>query len=475
MLPTSVHGLLALAAAAQAFPTLCDSSKPIDSINNLKEHIKNVVILVMENRSFDNLLGGQKLRGLENPVNSGPYCNAYNLSSPAAGKACSAANDFDSITNDPDHAIYGNNLQFYGNFTPDNAAIASGKLRPAMNGFVQEQLRLYSSKVNKTTLSQQVMNYYTEKQVPVLTELVQNFVTFNHVRANSSKTDLLKSKLTQICWLQWHSDVPGPTDPNRIALVSGSSYGHGSNDAAFKAQGFDQPNIFNTLTKSGKTWRNYHDPAGGTGPEASWFKSTYDNGVQGNVVNLSQFYIDAKAGNLTSLSFLNPSCCGVGTTSMHPAGLISDGEALIKAVYEALRASPQWDSTLFILTFDETGGFHDHVAPPLAPAPDSLTYTASTPSGASYTFPFNRLGGRIPTLLISPWVGKGVVEQQKANSVGQVVSYQATSILRTLGYLWDFAPYNPRVEWAPSFEHLFLTKERKDTPKTLPAATAFKQ
>jgi phospholipase C len=159
---------------------------------------------------------------------------------------------------------------------------------------------------------------------------------------------------------------------------------------------------------------------------------------------------------------------------MHPSGLISAGEALIKQVYEALRAGPQWEQTLFILTFDETGGFHDHVPPPLAPRPDDLTYTAKTPSGANYTFPFNRLGGRIPTLLISPWVSKGYVEQQHANSAGQVVSYSATSILRTLGYLFDFEPYNPRVEWSPSFAHLINSRAR-NTPKKLPAANPFKE
>ncbi|SPQ21414.1 5847f4cd-d96a-4afe-8d4b-3e3ceafb6f26 [Thermothielavioides terrestris] len=447
MRASTLHCLLALAVAAQAAPTRGGSE-----FANLKAHIKNVVILVMENRSLDNLLGGQKLKGIDNPIQKGPFCNPYNLTNPAAGLVCSAANDFDSITDDPDHAVYGNNIEFYGTFTPDNNAIASGHLTPTQKGFVHEQLRLYSSKANRSTLAQQVMNYYTEEQVPVLTALIKNFVTFNH----------------------WHSAIPGPTDPNRLALVSGSSYGHGSNDATFTAKGFNEKSIFQSLTEGGYHWRNYHDPAGGTGPEASWFQWTYDAGLEGNVVDISQFFVDAAAGNLTSLSFINPSCCGVGTTSMHPSGLISAGEALIKQVYEALRAGPQWEQTLFILTFDETGGFHDHVPPPLAPRPDDLTYTATTPSGANYTFPFNRLGGRIPTLLISPWVSKGYVEQQHANSAGQVVSYSATSILRTLGYLFDFEPYNPRVEWSPSFAHLINSRAR-NTPKKLPAANPFKE
>lgn len=183
MYRTTLHGLLALAVAADASPT-----SPINTaIANLKARIKNVVILEMENRSLDNVLGGQTIGGLDNPIHNGPFCNPYNLTDPAAGLVCSTANDYDSITNDPDHAVYGNNLEFYGDFTPDNEAIASGRLQPTQQGFVQEQLRLYGSTVNRSTLAQQVMNYYTEDQVPVLTALVQNFVTFNH----------------------WHSAIPG--------------------------------------------------------------------------------------------------------------------------------------------------------------------------------------------------------------------------------------------------------------------------
>lgn len=126
-------------------------------------------------------------------------------------------------------------------------------------------------------------------------------------------------------------------------------------------------------------------------------------------------------GKLPEFSFIDPSCCGQGTNSMHPTGLISDGETPIKNVYDALRASPQWNQTLFVLTFDETGGFHDHVPPPLAVRPDNLTYTETAPNGEKYTFSFDRLGGRISTLLISLWVGKGLVEQKGANSDGKTV------------------------------------------------------
>ncbi|KAL5364596.1 phosphoesterase [Aspergillus floccosus] len=451
MHPSAILGLLAFTAAASALPGRCNHG-PAD-IKNLKSHIKNVVILVMENRSLDNLLGGQTIPGLENPINNGPFCNPFNITDPSQGLACSAAKDFDSILNDPDHAIYGNNFEFYGEFTPDNNAIASGQLTPTQQGFVHEQMRLYQKKANKADLATQVMHYYTEEQVPVLTTLVQNYLTFNH----------------------WHSDVPGNTNPNRAALVSGTSYGHGLNDATFNNHEFPQRSIFQQLTETGHSWINYVDPKGGTGPDAGYFSWTYETNNQDKIQPLANFYTDAAAGKLPELTYINPSCCGVGTTSMHPSGLISDGEALIKGVYEALRSGPQWNNTLFILSFDESGGFHDHVPPPLAPRPDNLTFTLATPNGQNYTFPFNRLGGRIPTLLISPWVSKGFVEQKGTNAKGQTVSYSATSILRTLGYLWDFEPFNPRVEGAASFEHLISSHPRKDTPASLTEAVPFRK
>ncbi len=221
------------------------------------------------------------------------------------------------------------------------------------------------------------------------------------------------------------------------------------------------------------TWLNYWDTAGGTGPEAKAYTWTQTSNNTDKVVSMNQFYTDALAGNLPTFSYLNPSCCGVGTTSMHDAGLVSDGEAFLKKVYDSLRAGPQWKDTLFILTFDESGGFHDHVPPPLAPRPDNLTYTEVTPNGQSYTYEFNRLGGRVPTFLISPWIAQGAVEQYGTNSNGDVVSYCASSVLRTLGYLWDFTPFTPRVEWAPSFDHLIQSVSRNDAIPTLPTPVPF--
>ncbi|OKL57738.1 hypothetical protein UA08_06922 [Talaromyces atroroseus] len=446
-------GLLAFAAAASALPNKRSQPASESSIQNLKDKIKNVVVLVMEDRSLDNLLGGQTLKGLENPIQNGPYCNPYNVSNPAEGTVCTAAKDYDEVADDPDHSVTGNNMEFYSDFTPDNAAIANGTLLPNQNGFIHEQIRLYGADANRTELSRQVMNYYTEEQVPVLTTLVQNYLTFNN----------------------WHSDIPGPTNPNRAAIVSGTSYGHGDNDDAFSNHAFPQISIWQVLNETNHTWINYWDTAGGTGPDAGYFNWTYQTGNDDRIVALENFYTDAAAGSLPEFSYINPSCCGVGSNSMHPTGLVSDGEELIRNVYNSLRASPQWEESLLVLTFDESGGFHDHVPPESARRPDNLTYTETAPNGQDYTYPFDRLGGRIPTLLISPWVDKAYVEQKGTNFIGETVSYSASSLLRTLGYLWDFEPFNPRVEYAPTFDHLIQSSSRNDTPISLPNGTAFRR
>ncbi|KAJ6011112.1 Phosphoesterase [Penicillium sp. IBT 35674x] len=451
MHPSALVGLLAFAAATQAIPSNPKQAHSASSISNLKSKIKNVVVLCMENRSLDNLLGGQTHKGLENPINNGPYCNPYNVTDPSQGHHCTEARDYNSVTDDPSHAVTGNTMEFYSNWSPDNKLIAEGKLLPNNNGFIHEQIHNYGDDANKTVLAKQVMNYYTEAEVPVLTSLVENFLTFNH----------------------WHSDIAGPTDPNRFALVAGTSAGHGSNDDSFGTYAFTQRSIFQQLGETNHTWLNYWDTAGGTGPEAQWFEWTKETSNEDKVVPMTQFYTDAESGALPEFSYLNPSCCGVGTTSMHDSGLISDGEAFIKRVYDSLRSGPQWEETLFVLTFDETGGFHDHVPPPLAPRPDNLTYTETAPNGEKYTYEFNRLGGRIPTFLISPWISKGFVEQKGTNNQGKTVSYSASSVLRTLGYLWDFAPFNPRVDGAASFDHLIQSTPRKDVPTALPSAITF--
>ena len=392
----------------------------------------------------------------------GSFCNPLNVTeSNGNATICSLPNDFDQVFNDPDHSVSGNNIEFFGTFLPNNDAIQNGTLVPRMMGFVTEQLRLYQETTDVATLTEQVMHYYTEEEVPVITKLCRNSVVFNH----------------------WHSDHPGvshasiaesdlqPTNPNRLFITSGTSAGEGTNNFEYASQ--KQKSIFQAVTESGHSWKSYEDQPFTTDSviqDALWYKWTYESNNTDLVYPMDSFFADALEGTLPDLAYLNPSCCGNGTTSMHPSGAVSYGEEYIRAVYAALRASPQWNSTLMILTFDETGGFHDHVQPPLAVRPDNYTYTEKTPLGTNYTFFFDRLGGRLPTFLISPWI-EPHVEQKGTNSKNETVSYHASSILRTLGYLWDWKPFTPRVESAPSFDHL-ITKTLRTFPNFLPQTGA---
>jgi phospholipase C len=177
----TLFGMLAFAAATTALPSSPFGPKPIlpgseASITNLRQKIKNVVLLCMENRSVDNLLGGQTHKGIENSINNGPFCNPYNVSDPSQGHHCTEAKDYDSVTNDPSHAVTGNTMEFYSQWTPDNTAIAEGRLLPNNNGFITEQIHNYGAKTNNTVLALRVMNYYTEQQVPVMTSFVKNFL-----------------------------------------------------------------------------------------------------------------------------------------------------------------------------------------------------------------------------------------------------------------------------------------------------------
>ncbi|KAG6804862.1 hypothetical protein H0H92_001969, partial [Tricholoma furcatifolium] len=150
---------------------------------------------------------------------------------------------------------------------------------------------------------------------------------------------------------------------------------------------------------------------------------------------------------------------------MHPSGNVSFGQVFVKQIYDAVRTSPQWESTMLIITFDETGGFFDHVAPPLAVRPDNLTFTSTADDGSVYTFDFNRLGGRMPTFLISPYAPQGFTENNGTNpATNEAYPYSATSVLKTLGYLWDLEDLTPRVSNSPAFDHLIGPTFRSNTP-----------
>ncbi|KAF9066119.1 phospholipase C PLC-C [Rhodocollybia butyracea] len=399
-----------------------------ESVSNLKDKIKRVVWVLLENRSFDNILGGVNRPGLDNPANHGNVCNPVNLTDPHGPEQCTRVKDFDSVLNDPDHSVTGNNLEFYGEFAPSDAAIQSGKLTPTNQGFINKQLISYPT-LTPDVAAAQVMGYYSESEIPTILDVVDGFTTFNY----------------------WFSCIPGPTNPNRMCALSGTSDGHGSNDNDFNIAAITSNSIFETASSKNISWLNYDA-----------------QNAASSIVPIENFFQDAYLGLLPQLSYLNPSCCDLNTNSMHPDGNVSYGQVFVKQIYDAVRQGPLWDETLLVITYDESGGFHDHVPSPLAVRPDNVTYTEKAHDGEEYTFTFDRLGGRMPTWLISAYTPEGFVEDLGTNPLtGKAEAYTATSVLKTLGLLWDFEDFTPRVSNSPSFDHLVGPKKRDNAPLTL--------
>ncbi|KAJ5084926.1 Phosphoesterase [Penicillium alfredii] len=419
-------------------------ARPVSNSDSGLSNIKNVVVLVQENRSFDTLAGGLKYSSKIDGLVNREYCNPADVKQPDGEKVCAKSTAQNVASDDPNHSIAGGNMQVFGDYHPD--ANAASK----MNGFITEQ-RTYWKKQDANNLQRaaEVINYHTPDLVPVLNSMAENFVLFD----------------------RWFAAVPGPTNPNRAYLTSGTSHGHGKNDDDFLNSALPQKSIFEQLSDKGISWMNYENSTKSDPPflpDASFYDWTYKSGKnKTNVAPIDQFYKDAKDGKLPKFSWINPECCSY--MSMHPASPLNMGENFMKGIYEALRNSPQWKNTLFILTWDEHGGFADHVAPPAnVPAGDDLTYTEKAEDGKEYTFKFDRLGVRVPTILMSPWVGKGVV-QNKPSEDGN--DFTHTSILKFLSELWDLDVLTPRVKWSPSFGNLITNKYRDDTPKKL--ANAF--
>ncbi|KAF8817084.1 extracellular phospholipase C [Phlegmacium glaucopus] len=408
-------------------------------------NIKNVVVLVQENRSFDWLFGDLSYStDIDNLRNLGrTYCNPANVSAPTGPQVCAAATAANVSPDDPNHSVTGVNFQIFSTFHPNEAlTTAQVEAEETMLGFLQEQEMAF--KTTSLTRASESINYISQSLIPVYNTLAQDFVIFD----------------------RWFADVPGPTDPNRAYITSGASHGHGKNDNSFSTFGLPQRSIFQQLSENNVTWINYFNSS--FNPDAEFYSWTQTQGkVATNVKAIAQFFTDARAGTLPQFSYINPECCSF--SSMHPPSPINDGEAWTKSLYEAIRSGPQWNHTLFIITFDEHGGFADHVPPPVGvPNPDGLTYTETAGDGKSYTFNFNRLGVRVPTLLISPWVQKGVIEH---NGINNGLTYTHSSIAAFIAKLWNLdngTPLTPRVGFASSFEHLITNTFRNDPPVTLP-------
>jgi phospholipase C len=207
---------------------------------------------------------------------------------------------------------------------------------------------------------------------------------------------------------RWFASVMGPTWPNRFYLHGATSGGQKGNSPVFGFKSF-----FEVIDAAGLTHKNYyHDVAWASG---GYFKL---NGLG----TITQFFQDAANGTLPNYAVIDPQFFGNGANDDHPDHDIQLGQALIAAVYQALAQSPQWEKVLFVVTYDEHGGFFDHVSPPQT---------------VDSNDEFKQLGFRVPALVAGPFVRKGCVVSTPFDHVSVIRTVQRRFGLQSLNARMD--------------------------------------
>ncbi len=416
---------------------------------------------MLENRSFDHLLGS--LKSINSDV-EGLTGDEFNLADPRSPQSAkipvTPAMQFTSpygIAFDPAHEFADVQTQLYGaqNTTPPAPNPPSD---PApMTGFMFSANTAASQQGgNPPGDPKQVMEYFLPEQVPVLSALAQNFALFN--------------------W--WFSSLPGPTWPNRYFIHAATSGGLTSSPTTMQEDeaglgfgfSFKAGTIYDRLKAAGKQWRIYHDGL----PQAASIARLWPeflNPLTKNFREMGNFRADVAANALAHYTFIEPNYDVSGNyrngNSMHPLNDIRKGELLVKQVYESLRNSSYWNKVLLIITFDEHGGFYDHVSPAKAvPSGDDSTY-----ADPAHPFAWDRLGVRVPGLVISAYTQAGTLINRDPQNNPYVFDH--TSVLATVEKIFGLQALTQRDKVANTLDFaLNVTAPRQDAPTSLPDPAA---
>jgi phospholipase C len=203
---------------------------------------------------------------------------------------------------------------------------------------------------------------------------------------------------------RWFSSVLAQTYPNRRFLIAATSAGMVDDDLS---QVFTKPangTIFDRLDQHGISWRNYYHHSSPPSIDL-WFNDPAAH--SSSVLSIDQFFIDAAAGSLPGFCIVDPD---FGTGSEEDPQDIAVGEAFSAKVVDAVMRGPGWPRTLLVWTYDEHGGYYDHVPPPPALAPDAIGPIAPVGTGGEAAYDgFHRYGFRVPAVVVSPYARKGHV------------------------------------------------------------------
>uniref|UniRef100_A0ACD5XEH3 Uncharacterized protein n=1 Tax=Avena sativa TaxID=4498 RepID=A0ACD5XEH3_AVESA len=427
-----------LAAATSALLLLILLSSGGVARAGMSGPIKTVVVVVMENRSFDHMLGWMKRLNPAIDGVTGAEWNPANTSDPSSGRVY-FGDGAQFVDPDPGHSYQEIRQQIFGS---DDA---SGPAK--MNGFAQQ-----ATSIGGGNMTDAVMNGFAPDSVAVYRELVSQFAVCD----------------------RWFASVPSSTQPNRLFVHSGTSGGATSNNPELLAMGYPQRTIFDNIHDAGLSFGIYFQDVPAVlfyrnlrklkylldfHPFHNSFRDHASRGSLPNYAVIEQHYMDSKS---------HPA------NDDHPSHDVYQGQMFIKEIYETLRASPQWNETLMIITYDEHGGFFDHVPTPVdgVPSPDDIV------GPAPYNFTFNRLGVRVPAIMISPWIEKGTVVHG-ANGPTPTSQYEHSSIPATVKKLFNLPQdfLTKRDAWAGTFEGVVQTRTepRTDCPEQLPMPTRIRQ
>ena len=395
------------------------------------QNLKHIVVLMMENRSFDHMLGSltaddPRINGLTGAENNLDTTNEPAHVQPQA--------EFQSqLDPDPNHHFPAVHKQLYNGTSAPPAT-------PSMAGFVQS----YYAQREDVGHSRKIMYYFPKEKLPVLTTLARSYAVFNG----------------------WFSSIPGPTLCNRAFSHYGTSFGQVSMDVFY----YDKKylSIYERLINAGHTSKlYYYDPASSSLEVVNLLQNqpklfgTYD-----------QFLEDCKAGTLPQYSFIEPNYTDhpaedgaeAIASDQHPDHDVQQGEVFIASVYNAIRQNPElWRSTALLVAYDEHGGIYDHVPPP-ACMPDGEVATPDKTGVPGLTFKFDRLGVRVPAILISPWIPKGTVVPGPEDPVnGKVFEHASIPATATSFFLGSYDARSPREKKAPTFHELLGDQMRPDS------------
>eukprot|EP00040_Diaphanoeca_grandis_P010926 m.55978 g.55978 ORF g.55978 m.55978 type:complete len:413 (+) comp22165_c0_seq1:607-1845(+) len=312
------------------------------------------------------------------------------------------------------------------------------------------------------------MTAFAPKQIPVKYALAKEFGVFN----------------------KYYASVPSASTPNHLMIQSATSCGIVDNirycDCGGSTCTFPQMTIYDSMYVNNVSFSLFLNSTCGVNgnphchgmdpnnPNAGSPIPTPDVAMSGvgrykdHFLSQDLFYETAAKGTLPALSWMLPpiEACD------HPCYDIAKGERLLKDIYEALRAGPKWEKTLFFVVYDDPGAFYDHVVPPFkgVPSDDAPCHVQDQCGPTRSKFDFRRLGLRSTAMLISPLVPKASVFQEPKGPMPSS-QFEHTSVPATLKNLFNLTGFlTKRDMWAGSFDELLLETPRTDTPMHLPAA-----